>query len=318
MMPNKPLFFAALVATLAMNGPVLAGCCSDLDSSPSNSSADKKEKRKTPKNMVFVEGGTFLRGSDPDGIQKGLKLCRQTYYKPLECNADWFKREGPQQELTIDPFYIDKYEVTNAQYRKCVKAGDCPKQNYKKCSLYDPIAAKWVDGGKPEEHIKKSNHPAVCVSWWNARDYCKWANKRLPTDAEWEKAARGDMDAREYPWGDFWEPTLANTGEVNGLGVQDGWMTTAPVGKFKDGKSPYGAYDMAGNVWEWTADYFEDAYYMHAPQKNPRNKTKTNERSMRGGAWSFAGNGARVPYRYFAPPSSYRDSVGMRCAKDAD
>jgi formylglycine-generating enzyme required for sulfatase activity len=166
----------------------------------------------------------------------------------------------------------------------------------------------------PYPDILKEQHPVVCTTFAEAQAYCAWAGKRLPTEAEWERAARGDTDTRDFPWGNAWKPTLLNWGELGGFGTVDGHVTTAPVGSYPGGASPFGANDMAGNVWEWVDDWFEDDYYATAPATNPRNRRVSSNRVLRGGSWSFAGNGARAAYRYFGSPDLRDDGVGFRCA----
>ncbi len=265
--------------------------------------------------MAVVPSGPFSRGSDDAGVQNGLKVCRETYTSPDDCTASWFKREGPSAQITLDTFEIDRYEVTNAQYSACVAAGGCSTLDYGQCNIYEPSSGTWAIGGKGPGSLKGPQHPVVCVSWHQADAYCRWAGKRLPTEAQWEKAARGHKDDREFPWGQNWEPTWLNWGELAGFGKDDGFETSAPVGSFPKNVSPYGAYDMAGNVWEWTADRFKSEYYAEAPTSNPTNTNQGDARVMRGGSWSFAGNGARVAYRYYNDPDVLDDAVGFRCVR---
>lgn len=282
-------------ACIAYRGPV---CQASLDDAP----------------MVEIPAGSFQRGSDTAALDRGLQLCRDTYTNADQCTRDWFVREGPTRKLAVAAFTIDKHEVTNARYRRCVDAGVCLPIDYGSCSLWQQSNASWSTGGAPHPDLTKPDHPVVCVQYHEAQSYCGWAGKRLPTEAEWERAARGDNDARDFPWGDTWDPAALNWGELGGFGSLDGYTTTAPVGAFPKNESPFGVQDMAGNAWEWVTDYFDDGYYADAPMRDPRNDRPGASRVMRGGSWSFAGNGARVAYRYFGAPDLRDDAVGFRCA----
>jgi formylglycine-generating enzyme required for sulfatase activity len=265
--------------------------------------------------MVSIPAGPFIRGSSQRGLDGGLSLCRDTYSKPVDCTTQWFKREVPQRSVVLSAFEIDRFEVTNSQFTTCVKAGACGPVKYEECSIYNLSSGVWSTGtsGGPELH--NPHHPVVCVTWKQANDFCAWAGKRLPSEAQWEKAARGDKDARDFPWGDRWSPALLNWGELGGFGKIDGYKTTAPVGAFPYNVSPYGAYDMAGNAWEWTSDPFDAGFYTRDPMVDPENDSPANLRSLRGGSWSFSGNGARLTYRFFASEDHRDDGIGFRCAK---
>lgn len=230
-----------------------------------------------PNEMIYVPAGEFLRGTDerlPD--------------------------EGPQHKMTVKAFYIDKYEVTNTQYLRFIKSDG--KRPYPKS----------LSGGKIPPG--KWDHPVTFVSWYDAKAYCDWAGKRLPSDIEWEKAARGG-DGRTYPWGNEFSINKSNSpvrwNELHLIG------DTTPVGAFEEGKSAYGVYDMSGNVWEWTSSRYE-AY--------PGNTRKSenyggNYRTLKGGSWwdcSFyqCGISAPVYNRSFFHPKTKNNSFGFRCAKD--
>ncbi|MCB0163183.1 MAG: SUMF1/EgtB/PvdO family nonheme iron enzyme [Anaerolineae bacterium] len=189
--------------------------------------------------MVLIPAGPFTMGSD---------------------SGD--KDEEPTHSVTLDAYYIDQYEVTNARYANCVEAGGC---NVPGCM------ERYMDPDKVD-------HPVVCVSWRQANTYCQWREDRLPTEAEWEKAARG-VDGWMYPWGNEPLPDEALLNFNENIG------DTTPIGRYPDGVSPYGVYDMAGNVWEWVNDWYRDDYYADSPTQNPHGPETGDTRMLRGGSW---------------------------------
>lgn len=231
-----------------------------------------------PNEMVLIPAGEFIMGTDSR-----------------------LPDEGPQHKVTLPAFYIDMYEVTNLQYARF--NNDTKRRS----------PAHFRNRTFPEG---KADHPVTYVSWNDADAYCRWAGKRLPTDEEWEKAARG-TDGRWYPWGEEFDSKKANTPlrwqEIGSFG------DTTPVGAFEGGKSPYGVYDMSGNVWEWTASWYT-AY--------PGNQTASESygkryKTLKGGSWfdcSFYKCGISAPVfnRAFFSKKVKNDSFGFRCAKDAD
>jgi formylglycine-generating enzyme required for sulfatase activity len=197
-------------------------------------------------------------------------------------------------KVTLGAFWIDKTEVTNAIYANCVQDGKCSRPS-------------------DADHYNNSNytnHPVVYVSWDDARAYCEWADRRLPTEAEWEKAARGEENVPAYPWGDEAPNNdLLNYNSVVG--------DTTEVGKYTDGASPYGALDMAGNVWEWVADWYSDTYYARSPTSNPLGPELSQYRVLRGGALLNNDYGVRSANRFSLNPTNSGTIFGFRCAVSA-
>ncbi|MBM3219216.1 MAG: hypothetical protein FJZ38_11155 [Candidatus Rokubacteria bacterium] len=200
--------------------------------------------------------------------------------------------EEPPHRVHLDAFYVDKYETTNALYERFMRAANRPAPNF------------WS-----ETKWNGSSQPVVGVSWDDADAYCRWAGKRLPTEAEWEKAARG-ADGRKYPWGEQWDASWTNSGESR-LGK------TAPVGSYPSGVSPYGAHDMAGNVWEWVADWYGKDYYQRSPERNPDGPDSGHTRVLRGGSWNNAPSALRAAVRSSLTPDYRSYNVGFRSARGA-
>ncbi|MFQ5616379.1 MAG: SUMF1/EgtB/PvdO family nonheme iron enzyme [Anaerolineales bacterium] len=261
--------------------------------------------------MALVPAGSFAMGFDAGDA---LAIC-QTLYEPFtdsECSPDWFTDEDPVHSVFLDDYYIDLYEVANAQYAACVAAGQCSPpsstNSYTRNSYY---------GDREYD-----NYPVIYVSWEDANTYCTWREARLPTEAEWEKAARGP-DSLTYPWGNEFDGSLLNFCDANctlshaNTNFDDGYADTAPVGSYPGEASPYGLYDMAGNVWEWVADWYDSDYYdtLENGVENPTGPSDGSSRVLRGGAWFNLGNVVRSASRGWNSPSITLSHFGFRCAR---
>jgi len=216
--------------------------------------------------MVYVPAGEFLMGSS---------------------NADSQAQddEKPQHTVYLDAYWIDRTEVTNAQYRRCMEAGACQEP-----------------GCWGEEDFNAPDRPAVCIIWDDVQAYAAWAGGRLPTEAEWEKAARG-TDGRIYPWGNEFDASRLNYCDRNCVqdwkdtSADDGYVETAPVGSYPSGASPYGSLDMAGNVWEWVTDWYDEGYYARPAVRNPQGPDAGDYRVLRGGCLDDDVSGVRCACR---------------------
>jgi len=235
-----------------------------------------------PADMVLIPAGEFIMGKD-DGEED----------------------EKPAHKVYLDAYWIDKYEVTNEQYAKFLEAVTRSK-DHSKCHPNEPKGKNHTPKFWKDSRFNQPKQPVVGVDWFDAYAYARWAGKRLPTEAEWEKAARG-TDERDYPWGNDWIDDLANV-------AGDAPME---VGSFPDGVSPYGVLDMAGNVWEWCADWYDE--YSQAAQRNPQGPaaSRQNMRVVRGGSWNNTPDECRAPYRMGGTLLLREAYIGFRCAKKA-
>jgi formylglycine-generating enzyme required for sulfatase activity len=240
--------------------------------------------------MILIPKGEFLMGA-------------------AETDKNAGNEEKPQHSIYLSDYYIDLTEVTNGMYRACVEAGVCtvPKEgrsftreHYYNDSDFD-------------------NYPVVNVDWNQASTYCAWRGARLPSEAEWEKAARG-TDGRIFPWGSSFDGQLANFCDQScplewaDINIDDGYPDTSPVDSYTGGASPYGLLNMAGNVYEWVQDWYLDTYYPISPFENPLGPPYGEYHSVRGGSWSDGSIGLRVTYRSTNAATDYGGSMGFRCA----
>ena len=260
-------------------GIILASPCGLLGADSSLSAKDGAP-------MVLIPAGSF-----PMGVPPGER--------------DGGRDEYPRHEVHLDDYYIDTYEVTSGRYLEFVKAtGHRVPQNPK-----NPTRNLWQGDTIPES---LTDRPVVNVDWADADAYCRWAERRLPTEAEWEKAAKGNHDWR-FPWGNV-EPTAKH------LNYNQKWIgekTLMPVGSYEAGRSPYGVYDMAGNVWEWVNDWYDPQYYEKSPAKNPPGPNGGRGKVLRSSGWQVETPLVRIFTRVESDPTIRNESTGFRCARDA-
>jgi formylglycine-generating enzyme required for sulfatase activity/serine/threonine protein kinase len=301
--------------TAAATGPTSA----PTPSAPMVTTASATSAPKAPAcgpHQALVGGGRFNMGSDAPGLQLS----------------------SPVHEVTVDSFCIDLTEVTTESFTECVKAGKCrepaPKPDYPPIS---PDSAKHLAETEAQAELcnygkaDRGKHPINCVDFEQATTFCAWKDARLPTEAEWEYAARGGTNQRKFPWGDD-QPT---TQHINACGLEctkwesthpvaptgarmyeadDGYAGTAPVASFPKGQTKHGAYDMVGNVWEWTHDWY--ATYKKDPLVNPQGAPAGEKRAIRGGGYTGAYPMWLDPaFRYHQVPTARTPGIGFRCAK---
>ena len=253
--------------------------------------------------MVCVPSGEFQMGSTEEEVEAELEMCNQGRG---DCSRAWFADELPAHMVALDGFWMDQTEVTNGQYAQCVAAGACDPPGGNSSYAYDSYYG----------NSAYDDYPVVNVSWYSATAYCEWVGGRLPTEAEWEYAARGP-EGNVYPWGDTFDGTRLNYCDANcGFGwsddtCDDGYAGTAPVGTYPSGASWVGALDMSGNVWEWVADWY--AHYPSEQRENPAGPVSGDRRVLRGGSWHFARGLARGTYRDWEFPGRFADHFGLRC-----
>ena len=281
------LAFALLLAACGQQKPAGLGTGDVGKAKEKTSSTDKMT-------MMLIPGGSFQMGGLNEKAQPD---------------------EEPDHKVTLKSFWLDKTEITNAQYAQCVAAGACEVPNELKSATRKDYYTN------PEY----ADYPVVYVTWNDAKAYCEWAGRRLPTEAEWEYAARGN-DFRNFPWGDA-DPSeeTANFGFKN--------KDTSKVGSYPAGASPFGILDMAGNVWEWVADYYSASYYAKSPAENPTGPDKPGANGLqmvvRGGSWADDIAELRVSNRGFglaqnleadklsnAYAGQSNERTGFRCAAD--
>jgi formylglycine-generating enzyme required for sulfatase activity len=271
-----------------------------------------------PPDRIVIPAGPFRMGASPTELKAAYALCTEEYRAAgaaiieasLRCTAR-FDAEAPQREVVLPAYAIDRTEVTVGAYRECVRRGAC-------------------DGGRPVEARRGDAYPVEAVTWDEAAAYCRFRGGALPTEAEWEKAARGALGA-VWPWGDRWDGARANHGRRPRIGTQgtegvadgggdgetdasDGAEGPAPVGSYRGGASAYGLLDAAGNLWEWTATIYARDPPQASATFDPGGPVTGGERVLRGGSYETPASDLRTTRRIALPPTERHPTVGFRCA----
>ncbi|HQU31220.1 MAG: formylglycine-generating enzyme family protein [Planctomycetia bacterium] len=294
-----------------------------------------ERKQDLPEDMILIAEGLFFMGSTKQDITNLLELDHNIEAERLE-------NEIPQHKVYLNAYLIDKYPVTNAQYKKFIESG-----GYMQKTFWSDDGWQYIVQTKPLENNEldgafhdQADCPVVNISWYEAEAFASWAGKRLPTEAEWEKAARG-TDGRIYPWGNEFDKTRLNCAEAK-------IEKPTAVTKYPQGQSIYGCFDMAGNVWEWTADWYDSQYYRYTSDKNPQGPTMAEKnpyfgrpeevgisiydlkpsptskalsgcKVLRGGSWNGSGIvHIRCSNRDYDEPTYKNDTIGFRCAKSPE
>jgi len=239
--------------------------------------------------LVWIPAGTFEMGAD---AQAGYQVCIASR---SGCRLEDFLDETPQHMVRLGGYWIYTYEVTNAEYQLCVAAGECSEPVFTEF-YHNPVY---------------SEHPVVYLDWYSASRFCQWAGGRLPTEAEWEMAARGST-GWIFPWGDEPDCTRANYSGCNYGEV------TMPVGSYPLGASVFGVEDMAGNAAEWVADWYDPEYYAGSAIENPAGPQGGELKTARGGSWKNPAVGVRTTNRSSNYPEVYSSGVGFRCVVDGE
>jgi formylglycine-generating enzyme required for sulfatase activity len=289
--------------------------------------------------MVLIPAGSFLMGSTVEEVERTIQDCVRELEVDQQIGESWYKPELPQHKVHIDAFYLDKYEVTNRLFHQFVQQTGYRTTAEREGSASVFVEGKWfqparwqdVKGAswqKPEAGVTvfdsgRVDHPVVYVSWDDAQAYCRWAGKRLPTEAEFEYAMRAGTTTR-YWWGEGNPGTrrVENVADESAKhllkvimsGYNDGAIRTAPVGSYE--ANPWGLHDMSGNVSEWTADWYDGDYYSKSQERNPTGPSGGEYRVLRGGSWVSGPVYVRSANRIWLPATVRNVDIGFRCAQD--
>jgi formylglycine-generating enzyme required for sulfatase activity len=256
--------------------------------------------------MLLIPAGEYQMGS----LSAASFVECQKLYHGGTCKMEWFIDEEPVHTIRLGNYYLDKYEVSNGSYQNCVTDGVCEPPVNRSSSTRSSYY------GNP----LYNDYPIINVNWDMANSYCSWRGARLPTEAEWEIAARG-TEKRIYPWGDIFDGLNVNfcDGSCKNEGANhefiDGYEDTAPVDSYPAGVSKFGFYNMAGNIWEWVADWYDETYYVVSPLDNPAGPISGEARVVRGGSWNDFGDVVRSSNRNWVRASFSNDMLGFRCAR---
>lgn len=295
----KP-FFSVITLLLAIfySGAISDKGYAKIENETEENEMKEKDKRKRVSEekvlgeMVLLSGGTFWMGLSEKEVEKAHRLGKENGVRNTGQILD---TEMPRHKVTVKPYYIDKFEVTNQQFAQFVKeAGYKPQGDW----------AKYNTPGR-------ESHPAILVTWYDAHAYAKWAGKRLPTEAEWEFAARGGFENKLFPWGDDISKDQADYSAKQAFSYAQ--IHTMEVGSYPP--NSFGIYDMSGNAGEWCFDWFGENYYSKSSEENPTGPDQGEKMVVKGGAWGTVAFYLRASSRGSFKPYSYDYRIGFRCAR---
>lgn len=268
--------------------------------------------------MILIPGGYFQMGASADSLTSECDTFREG------CQKDWFLASEPVHTVLLSRYYIDVHEVTNEAYVAFMnETGGSPCLDVP--CLDGEQSRVSFQGGTYAVTEEFSSEPVSGVTWFGASAYCVWRGARLPTEAEWEKAAAWDNDggsSYRYPWGNDFDGELVNFCDAScdapqaNADFNDGFAEIAPVASLENGRSPEGLYDMAGNLWEWVVDWYALNYYAQSAKSNPSGPADGQEKVVRGGSWYDTGNFTASAIRFPSAPDNADKTIGFRCAAD--
>jgi formylglycine-generating enzyme required for sulfatase activity len=269
--------------------------------------------------LLLVPAGPFEMGVDAAALLAECTLFRDG------CQESWFSASAPPHTLTLEAYYMDATEVTNRAYVTFLNSFAGQEPTCLEQSCFNPASSLISSGSETAYQVAEetADYPVTGVSWYGAAAYCAWRGGRLPTEAEWEKAASWNPETESkslYPWGDSFDGSIVNSCDADcqqpqaNTDFNDGFAEEAPVASFDDGRSPNGLYDMGGNVWEWVADWFDAAHYSGPNANNLSGPAEGQDKVVRGGSWFDTGNFAATAIRFPSPPANTDASIGFRCA----
>jgi formylglycine-generating enzyme required for sulfatase activity len=334
---QRPTYYDGVVGRFCLPGCVATSDAGGFRENLTTSVRPALSKELTGKDgapMVLISAGSFLMGSTKDEVERAIKDCVEGLGQDQQTCEGWYKPELPQHKVQMDAFYFDTYEVTNRRFQQFTRQTGYRTTTEREGSAFafvegkgweDVKGASWVkpEAGPTVFDSNRAEHPVVAVSWDDAQAYCRWAEKRLPTEAEWEYAARAGTTTT-YWWGQG-NPrsrlveNIADESAKKLLkpimsGYDDGSVRTAPIGSYE--ANPWGLYDISGNVREWTADWYGEEYYGKSPVRNPTGPSSGQYRMLRGGSWGDGPVHVRSAARDRDTPTRRDVGVGFRCAQD--
>jgi formylglycine-generating enzyme required for sulfatase activity len=270
--------------------------------------------------MTLVTGGFFQMGAAVDDL---MATCATV---SADCRREWFAAAAPSHTVLLAPYYLDTHEVTNAAFVDFLNVigGETAVCRGQPCIDPDESRVFWENGAATVA-ADRAQGPMAGVTWYGADAYCAWRGARLPSEAEWEKAAAWDdsaMTARRYPWGDDFHGRRLNFCDATcdapqaNVAWNDGYAVAAPVAGYEDGRSATGHFDMAGNVWEWVADWYDSGYYATSPEADPTGPEAGEQKVVRGGSWYDTAVLTMSAVRFPSAPENADATLGFRCAAD--